>query len=681
MMADNDQIVAEFKRRFRIAQDAEADNRATFKTDRRFVYDDRAQWDGSNRSRSRPTVTVNRLQVFARNIVNEAREAAVGIKVHPTDGLEGRDLAEVVAGMIRACEYTSNAADDVYPGAFEDSVTGGFGEMRVTVDYESPDSFQQIPKIVRITDPLTVLRDPFYTHPTGSDARWLIIHTRMDRETFAKRWPDAAISDVSGADSAFWVDQAEGVLVAEYFEVVDEDEKLHQLKDGSTVWDSEIEKGQRKQIAQTRESCRRRVMWSMIGGEGVLEGPTEFPASMIPVVRMPGREWYDAGIRHTCGACHYAKDAQRLYNAGRTWQLERMALSPKAPFIGYKGQFSDPKWKTANTEMHAYLESDTISVDGKPVPLPQRTQPIGIDPALSEEIALSAEEIKATTGIFDANLGAQGNESSGRAILARQQQGSRANADFVANRNMAVRQVGALLLEIIPRIYDTERVVRIIGMDGGQDMIWIKKEFIGRDGRKHFYDLSKAKFDITLDVGPSYQTRRQEAAIAMQESLRAMPAIGEVAPDLVVESQDWPGSDKMAARLRQLPGVKATMTPQEAQEYDSMGQGGQEQQKPAEPPPEMVAELQKLQAENQELKTGAQIEAAKLELDRYKIDQDNATRIRVAIIQADNDLQKQTLAHTAQAERDAAAKPTPGTAQDPEVENDGQGIAPEGEVE
>lgn len=679
-MADKDEIVSDFRRRFRIAQDSEAKNRETFREDRRFVYDDDAQWQGANRGRNRPKVTVNRLQVFARNIVNEARETPVAIKVSPTDGLEGRDLADVVSGMIRACEYASNASDDVYPGAFEDSVTGGFGEMRITVDYDSPDSFQQVPRIRRITDPLTVLRDPFYEDPTGADAKWLIIHTRMNKEIFEARFPDAPLSDVYGADDGLWMDKEEGVLVAEYFEVVDKPEKLHRLKDGSTAWESEITKAQRKIIDETRGSYRRKIIWHMIGGGGVLEGPTEFPAEHIPVVRMPGREWFEDGKRHTCGACHYAKDAQRLYNYGRTQQLERLALAPKAPFVGYKGQFVDPKWKTANTEAHAYLESETISVDGKPVPLPQRSQPIGVDPGLSEEIAISAEEIKATTGIFDANLGAQGNESSGRAIMARQQQGSRANADFVANRNAAVRQIGVILLEIFPRIYDTERVVRIIGADSTQDMIWIKKEFIGRDGKKHYYDLSKAKFDVTLDVGPSYSTRRQETAVAMQETLRAMPIVGQVAPDLVIAAQDWPDSDKLAARLRQTPAVASSLTPQERQEFEMEQPGQPGQGQPAAPPPEMVQALEQLQAENQELKTNAQLEAAKLELERYKIDQDNATRIRVAIIQADNDLQKQTLAQAAETERLAAAQPAPGTAQDPEAANDGQDIAPQSEA-
>lgn len=679
-MADKSDVISEFKRRFRIAQEAEQKNRDTFKEDRRFVYDDDAQWEGANRSAKRPKVTINRLQVFARNIVNEARESPVSIKVNPTDGSDGRDLADVVAGMIRDVEHRSNAADDVYPGAFEDSVTGGFGEMRITVDYEAPDSFQQVPTIKRITDPLTVLRDPFYTDPTGSDAKWLILHARISKEEFEAKYPDAPPIDAP-VDRAFWEDKTEGVLVAEYFEVVDKDEKIYRMPDDSVVWDSEATPEQKEQAVESRMSYRRRVIWHKVAGNEVIEGPTEFPSQYIPVVRMAGREWYEDGKRNTCGAIHYGKDAQRIYNYGRTQQLERLAMAPKAPFVGYKGQFLDPKWKSANTEPWPYLESEPISIDGKPVPLPQRATPVGVDPALSEEIAIAAEEIKATTGIFDANLGAQGNEQSGRAILARQQQGSRANADFVANRNAAVRQVGMVLLDIFPRIYDTPRIVRIVGADGGQDMVWILKEFYGRDGKKHFYDLSKSKFDIVLDVGPSYQTRRQETAVAMQETLRAMPIVGQVAPDLVISAQDWPDAERLAARLRNTPAVQASLTPQEKQEFEMQGGEG-EQSQPPPVPPEVLQAIQELTAENAKLKENAAIEAAKLELEKYKTDADNATRVQVALIQADKELKKQTIASEAAKEQaEEAAEAASESAQAPEADEVGQGIAPESEAE
>lgn len=672
------ELIADFQRRFRLAESANAENQKTFDHDRRFVYHDDAQWesDAVGARGDRPRVTINRLQVFARNITNEARESPVAIKTHPVDEYGDVHLAKVVDGLIRHVEHDSNASD-VYAAAFEDAVTGGYGYFRVTTEYEREDSFYQCPKIKRVLDPKTVKLDPFHEDPTGADAMWGIVHTRYSRDEFEKAWPDADPINAFGSDNAFWADREAGILVAEYFAVEEAEEKLHQLKDGSTVWDSEATKKQKASAARSRMSCRRRVMWYKIGGQGeILEDPVEFPSRYVPIVRMPGREWFEDGKRFTCGAIHYSKDAQRIYNYARSQQLERLALAPKAPFIGYAGQFTDKKWQTLNTKNWPFLEVAPVTIAGNLAPLPQRSQVVGLDPALSEEIQLSNEEIKATTGITDANLGQKSNETSGRAIMARQQQGNRANADFISNRNMAIRQCGMILLDMFPRLYDEPRVARILGPDGQPDLVWIKREAQGRDGNKYFYDLSAGKYDIVIDVGPSYSTRRQEAAIAMTETLRSVPAIGVSAADLVIKAQDWPDADKIATRVRRT-------IPKELLGNDAEQDGEQQKQEQGPPPipPELQQHIQKLEQENQQLKRDSVVESNKLALEKYKIDQDNETKIRVALINAGQKIEEKNIAeqganarHAAQSAAESALSPQAGT-------DGGQEIAPQSEDE
>lgn len=672
------ELIAGFQRRFRLAESANAENQKTFDHDRRFVYHDDAQWesDAVGARGDRPRVTINRLQVFARNITNEARESPVAIKTHPVDEYGDVHLAKVVDGLIRHVEHDSNASD-VYAAAFEDAVTGGYGYFRITTEYEREDSFYQCPKIKRVLDPKTVKLDPFHEDPTGSDAMWGIVHTRYSRDEFEKAWPDAEPINAFGSDNAFWADREAGVLVAEYFVVEEAEEKLHQLKDGSTVWDSEATKKQKASATRSRVSCRRRVMWYKIGGQGeILEDPVEFPSRYIPIIRMPGREWFEDGKRFTCGAIHYSKDAQRIYNYARSQQLERLALAPKAPFIGYAGQFTDKKWQTLNTKNWPFLEVAPVTIAGQMAPLPQRSQVVGLDPALSEEIQLSNEEIKATTGITDANLGQKSNETSGRAIMARQQQGNRANADFISNRNMAIRQCGMILLDMFPRLYDEPRVARILGPDGQPDLVWIQREAQGRDGSKYFYDLSAGKYDIVIDVGPAYSTRRQEAAVAMTETLRSVPLIGQVAPDLIVQAQDWPDADKLAARLRK------TIPPQIlGKDADQDGVAQKQEQGPPPIPPELQQHVQELEQENQQLKQDSAVESNKLALEKYKVDQDNETKIRVALIQAGQRIEEKTIAeqganarHAAQSAAESALSPQAGT-------DGGQEIAPQSEDE
>ena len=669
----DDALISDFKARFRMAETADAANIRTFREDREFVYHDDKQWDGADARGDRPKVTVNRLQVFARNITNEARESPAAIKTHPVDEYGDIHLARVIDGLIRHVEHDSNASD-VYAAAFEDAVTGGFGYFRITTEYEREDSFYQCPKIKRILDPLTVKIDPFHEDPSGADARWAILHTRYSEGEFKRTWPDAEPINSYGSDNAFWVDREAGVLVAEYFTVEEKSEKLLQLKDGSSVWASDATKAQKRAATRERMSSRRRVMWYKIGGQGeLLEDPVEFPSRYIPIIRMPGREWFEDGKRITCGAIHYSKDAQRIYNYARSQQLERLALAPKAPYIGYKGQFSDKKWATLNSKNWPYLEVEPTTISGNLVPLPQRQQAVGLDPALSEEIALASEEIRATTGITDANLGQKSNETSGRAIMARQQQGNRANADFVSNRNIAIRQCGMILLDMFPRLYDEPRVARILGPDGNPDLVWIGKEAMDRDGQKYLYDLSAGKYDIVVDSGPAYATRRQESAVAMVETLRSVPMIGQAAPDLVVAAQDWPDADKIATRLRKA-------LPPQLVGKDGDQDGSKQGQQAPQIPPELMQKMQEMEQENTQLKQDASIEAKKLDLERYKIDQDNLTRIEVAKINAHQSIASELLAQQANAARDAAQSATSDAQSLTAGMNGGQDIAPQSEA-
>lgn len=676
MARADSEFIADFRRRFRMAESANEKNSQTFREDRKFVYNDDAQWeqDAIGARGDRPRVTINRLQVFARNIVNEARESPVAIKTHPVDEYGDVHLARIVDGLIRHVEHDSNASD-VYAATFEDAVTGGFGYFRVTTEYEREDSFYQCPKIKRILDPMTVKIDPFHEDPTGADAMWGIVHTRVSKDEFEKTWPKAEPINAWGGENAFWADRDAGVLVAEYFVVEEKEERLHQLEDGSTVWDSEATKAQKKSAVKSRMSCRRCVMWYKIGGQGeLLEEPTEFPSRYIPIVRMPGREWFEDGRRFTCGAIHYSKDAQRIYNYARSQQLERLALAPKAPFVGYKGQFQDKKWQSLNVKNWPFLEVEPVTIAGQIAPLPQRQQVVGLDPALSEEIALSNEEIKATTGITDANLGQQSNETSGRAILARQQQGNRANADFVANRNIAIRQCGMILLDMLPRLYDTPRVARILGPDGQPDLVWIGKQAVDRDGNEYLYDLSAGRYDVAVDAGPAYATRRQESAVAMVETLRSVPMIGQAAPDLVVQAQDWPDADKLAARLRRA-------LPPQLLGKDAEQDGQQQGQHAPQIPPELMQKVQELQQENERLKQESALEVRKIELDRYKIDQDNLTKIEVAKINANQSIASDFIAQQGEIAR-SAAQSAAESALSPQAGTDGgQEIAPQSEDE
>jgi hypothetical protein len=315
---------------------------------------------------------------------------------------------------------------------------------------------------------------------------------------------------------------------------------------------------------RSRQADRRKVKWVKTNGYEVLE-ERDWAGKWIPVVRVVGNEWEVDGQMHVSGLVRNAKDAQRMYNYWVSQEAEMLALAPKAPFIGYGGQFEgyEMQWKTANTNNWPYLEVNPDVSDGlgNPLPLPQRAAPPLAQTGLIQAKMGASDDIKATTGQYDSSLGATSNERSGRAILARERQGDTGTYHYVDNLARAVRHVTRQLIDLIPKIYDTERIARIIGLDGNVDMVKINpmqpepvKELRDQNGIviEKIYNPSVGVYDVMVTTGPGYMTKRQEALDAMSMLLQSNPQLWSVAGDLFIKNMDWPGAQEMAARFAKI---------------------------------------------------------------------------------------------------------------------------------
>jgi hypothetical protein len=381
-----------------------------------------------------------------------------------------------------------------------------------------------------------------------------------------------------------------------------------------------------------RKVDRRKVMWIKTNGYEVLQ-ESEWAGKYIPVVRVIGNEFEVDGEIHISGIVRNAKDAQRMYNYWVSQEAEMLALAPKAPFIGYGGQFEgyEHQWKTANTTNWPYLEVNPDVTDGAgaALPLPQRAAPPLPQTGLIQAKLGASDDIKATTGQYDSALGQTSNERSGRAILARERQADTGTYHYVDNLARAVRYVTRQLVDMIPKIYDTRRVARIIGVDGETDMARIDpmqpepvRKIEDENGVviDKIYNPSVGKYDVVVTTGPSYMTKRQEAMDAMGQILQGNPNLWAVAGDLFVKNMDWPGADEMAERLRKTidPAVLADQDEDPAlqaaqQQMQAMGQ-------------EMEQMYQMLQNVNQSM------EAQKLRIDEY-----NAETKRISAVSAGMD--------------------------------------------
>ncbi len=646
-MADKD-ILADAREAFKLAAEAERDNREAALDDLRFARLGE-QWPDEivrqRRLEGRPCLTINRLPAFIRQVVNDARQMKPAVKVHPVDSAADPETAEIFNGLIRHIEYASNA-DVAYDTAVESAVGTGFGYWRVGLDYADAVTFELDIRIDRIADPLTVYGDPDSTAADSSDWNSAFIVERMRKSAFeaqykgakAVDWAEAGYSGLSGP----WFDDSH-VAVAEWWTREEAEKSLVRLSNGTIIDAARLKDrtfaadlarsgvtvdGSQPPRKMKASKVRQRIL---TGAEALSE--RDWPGRYILIVPVYGDEVNVEGRRHFRSLIRDAKDAQRMFNYWRTTSTELVALAPRVPFIGPKGSFTTDaeKWATINRESHAFVEYDD---KGTP---PQR-QPLEAGPAAGalQEALNASDDMKATMGLHDASLGMPGNETSGHAILARMREGDVATFHFIDNLARAIRHTGRILLDLIPHIYSEARVIRVIGEDGSEDLTPINqpmpvlgpdgksRPLTGADGRPvldpasgkvremtRMHDLRVGKYDLTVTTGPSFTTRREEAAVQMIEMIHAFPAIAPVIGDLIARHLDWPGADEIAKRLK-------SMLPPEAR---GEGEGGLPSEVKT-----LIAEgeklIQALQAENQKLKTDTDLAARKLDIDMFQAETD-----------------------------------------------------------
>jgi hypothetical protein len=586
---------------------------------------------------ARPCLTINKLPQHVKQVTNDQRQNRPSGKVIPANDDADVEVAAIYDGIVRHIEYMSDA-DVAYDTACENQVTYGEGYIRVLTEYCDEDSFDQDLKIGRIRNSFSVYMDPMIQDPCGSDAQWCFITEDITKEEYERTYPDAmpctSIQQQGVGDQAIsqWLAE-DTIRIAEYFYVEYEKDELLQFPGEVTAFKDSMEAKQMQAMGfepvRKRKVDRRKVMWIKTNGYEVLQ-ESEWAGKYIPVVRVIGNEYEVDGEIHISGIVRNAKDAQRMYNYWVSQEAEMLALAPKAPFIGYGGQFEgyEHQWKTANTTNWPYLEVNPDVTDGagSVLPLPQRAAPPLPQTGLIQAKLGASDDIKSTTGQYDSALGQTSNERSGRAILARERQADTGTYHYVDNLARAVRYVTRQLVDMIPKIYDTRRVARIIGVDGETDMARIDpmqpepvRKIEDENGVviDKIYNPSVGKYDVVVTTGPSYMTKRQEAMDAMSQILQGNPNLWAVAGDLFVKNMDWPGADEMAERLRKTidPAVLADQDEDPAlqaaqQQMQAMGQ-------------EMEQMFQMLQNVNQSM------EAQKLRIDEY-----NAETKRISAVSA-----------------------------------------------
>lgn len=567
------------KERFKIAVDAENRQREDRLDDLKFATGD--QWPQETKrirdASNRPCLTINRYPAVKGQIVNEQRSQRPSIVVKPVGGGADEDDAEMLEGLLRHIQVNSDA-EIAYDTGFEHMVLGGKGYAEVRRDYLPGETFDQELYIKRIKNPFTIYCDPSSIEPDESDANWKFKICDYPKDEYRALYPNSELASASdyasiGDNFPDW-GTGKTIRVAEYWYKDWVEDKLYLMPDGTTIRKSlyelrnaGVDKEKRIKPVNERDWRKCKVCCATINAVEILDKDPDgfysytFPGKVgfIPLIPLIGEDFDVNGERKIYGIVRNSKDSQRAINYFRSYAAEAIALAPKAPFIGWKGQFKDPKWKTANVVNYSYLEADLITTTGQPAPsLPQRNS---VEPPIQaiQQMSMSVDgDFKATTGIYEPSLGQTKSDQSGKAIERLQGQSALTNLNYTDNLSRFLRSVGRVLLDAAPYVYDSPRIQRIINPDGSVNHVILHSgrenaaEQLKSPELQDVYDLSKGIYDVVVDVGPSYKTKREEA-FALQLQLAEADKTGtimKVAPDIIVANSDMPGSREIAARLK-----------------------------------------------------------------------------------------------------------------------------------
>lgn len=559
-----DSLVREARDRAFAAWDYDRENREEGFVDLRFLAND--QWPHQVRlereAAGRPVITINRLAQFLFQVANDIRANPPGLRVVPASGETDAELAKIYVGLIRSIEQASNGPN-IYATAGGHAVACGIGSWRVKTQYVDDDVFEQELAMEPIRHPFSVLWDPEAIQPDRSDAKWCQVTQLVHKDAFKDRYPKASAASfdvpIPGQDpegGMFWR-SGDFIRLVEYWCKIPKRKKLMRFESGLVTDATDLSRSEIEQLVLSNGQVNRerdvdshKVQHALLSAVDVLEEPEDWLGRHIPIVSTIGGEIpLDTKVVRF-GLVRFARDAQQLYNYARSAAAESIGLAPKSPYLLTTTMIARYKamWDSHNTTQRPYLvyDADKEAPEG-----PRRLHPPETPQAFYQEQQIASEDMKGTTGIYDASLGARSNETSGVAINARDRQGDTATAHYSSNLITSMLHCGRILIDLIPHVYDSERIVRTLGEDEKEEMVPINHMVLSDRGEPVLInDLSQGKYDVRPRTGPSYTTRRLEAADSMLAFAQAVPGAAAIIGDLIAQNMDWPGADEIAKRLK-----------------------------------------------------------------------------------------------------------------------------------
>lgn len=668
---NDDDIVTEARKRFEYAEKTFSSTRLQAVEDTKFYAadsDNGWQWPDEIRKQrqfdKRVCLTVNTTAQHVNQIVNQIRQSRPACRVLPVDNYADKKTAEILSSLIRNIQ-SSSGGDDAHDIAAEHAVVGGDGYWRIITEYENPASFEQVIKIKPILNPQLVYIDPDAKEIDKSDAMWGFIFEDISKEQFKREHPEIDPSSWQ-PNKTHWVSE-ETFRQAEYFYCEWVKDTALLLADGSTLLESKIHEnvtrdgnmlymadGQSMEIVKERETERKQWHWcKLVGGHDEPIDSTEWAGEYLPIINVVGKEINVNGEVIRKGVVRDLKDPARMLNYSYSETVQTLALQNKVPYLAPAEAIEgyEQIWGAANLENRAFLPYNAIDDDGNPIPMPQRQQPAVMPSAQVQLLQLSTEEMRAASGQQNANFGIKSEASSGVGIQRLKSQGEIATFHFPDNLARGLRYEARILIDLIQKIYDTKRIVRVLGLDGKQASAVLDPQHpqpyseidIGEQDIQKIFNPQIGTYDVVIDTGPSFQTQRQEAFAALTELAGRSPALLNVAGDIIMRAADFPMADELAKRLEKT--LPPNLQDQKGGAEQQLAQAQQQMQQAQQQLQTMQQQMQMMQQKVQEAESGQ----AKIQLEG---------QLKMQLAQLDAQIQEKKLAIEAelkqrQSERDA----------------------------
>lgn len=587
--------------------------------------DDSAQWndeDYNGRVTSgRPALTLDKLGQFTRQVANQIRMNTPTISVFQSDGAPDDDTANILKGLIKNIEYVSSA-DDAYDTAVLSAIRCSIGFIRVDHDYTDDDSFTQDLKIDRVVNPLSCWLDSDSIKADGSDAKHGFIAEQMKVSEFKRKYKGKEpVSFETGKKEGGDLEEGDYITIVEFFKIDEKECEICDYGDGVGIPRND-EMGE---PAQTRTVQKRTVKRYKMSGADILE-ETTFPGEYIPLVPVYGEEMWIEGRRNLFSLIRKAKTAQQMHNYWKSLETELLQKQPQAPIMAAEGQTEDYAEDWLNPGKTMVLRYKQTDLEGNPAPMPQRLIPPQTPTGVFQASLTTVDDIKSAMGMYGSSIGQQTNETSGIAIQRRKQEGEVGTYHFGDNLVKAITHVGRILVSAIPEIYDTPRIINIVGAEDEDTKVGINGEVVDEKQENH-YDLTQGKYNVRVATGASFTTMRQESADFMSQIVQSQPEIMQIAGDIVFKNMDIPGAEALAERIKKtIPpellgedgeGGEADQDPEKAQLMQQL----QEAVSNIQAMQQQVAQMEEqLKSKQGELQIKAQSEQSKAEYDRMKLE-------------------------------------------------------------